>query len=262
MEFLSFNELKFKLSNLYKRNVDNVEIINIIMENEVPLIALANGFYVGEYVKSAEKIAIKKIHRDVRYVELFDSNKLTRLMSNDLEKLSTSFCKSLFGKEIECDGFIFLPKDICERLIFRLPDREALSFPCWLSDLEPYYDQSEILLEITCNSLYLTKSALSSILDKTEILTNENVDDCAELKGIHKTNRDARDRRGMARILAKYIDGNMEDKNYKLKDVAEHVIKLMKLYEVEPPKVEQIKKSIRWVVDPCARSAGVNKTKV
>lgn len=263
LEFLSFNGLKLKLSDLYKRNVDNVEIIDLVIENKIPLFALANGFYVGEYVKSADKIAIKKIHKDIRYVELFDSNKLNSLMSGDLEKLSICACKSLYGKEIECDGFIFLPKNIYERLVFRQPEKEALSFPCWQVDMMDYYDQSETILEITCNSLYLPMNTLSSVLDGTEISTNEDFDDCAELKGINKINRDARDRRGMARILAKFVEEKMKDQDYKVKDVAEEVIKIMENFNLETiPKVEQIKTSIRWSVNSSARIAGVKKRKV
>ncbi|WP_147394224.1 hypothetical protein [Acinetobacter tianfuensis] len=261
MEFLSFNGLKLKLSDLYKRNVDNVEIIDLVIENKIPLFALANGFYVGEYVKSADKIAIKKIHKDIRYVELFESNKLNSLMSGDLEKLSICACKSLYGKEIECDGFIFLPKDIYERLVFRQPEKEALSFPCWQVDMMDYYDQSEIILEITCNSLYIPMNTLSSVLDGTEISTNEDFDDCAVLEGNQKKQRDARDKRGMARIIAKYVE-SLQTGEYKAVDIADKVIAIMNEFNAnQTDKAEYMKRWIGCVLDEKARNPGIRKLK-
>lgn len=262
LEFLSFNELKAKLCVLYKRDVDNAEITRFIMENEIRLFNIAKGFCVGEYVKNAGKKAIRRIYKDIDYVEIFESNELYSLMLGDLDRLPIDRCKSLYGKEIDCDGFIFLPKDIYERLIHRHPEKEALTFPCWLADIKQYYDQSEIELLITCNSLCISGIALEAVIDGTLSSSKEYFDDCAKLKGIHKTNRDARDRRGMARILAKYIEGKMDDKNYKLIDVANEIIKIMESFNLETiPKVDQIKGFIRNEVDPCATNPGTNKRK-
>ena len=263
LDFLSFNELKVKLTNLYKRDVSNSELVDLITENSIQMFSLANGFYAGEYIKNLEKNAIKKIHKDIRYVELFESNELNSLMLGDLDKLAVRHCKSLYAKDVECDGFIFLPKDIYERLIVGYPEKEALRFPCWLTEINEYYNQTVATLAVTRNNLFIAKAALSLVLDETEYSSNEDFDDCDDLKGLQRVNRDARDRRGMARILAKYAESLKKDKNYKLKEIADEVIKIMKTFEVENiPKVEQIKSSIRWVVDPCARTSGVKKQKL
>lgn len=262
MDFLSFNELKVKLTDLYKRDVGNSEIVDLIIGNGIQLFSLANGFYAGEYVNHLEKKAIKKIHKDIKYVELFESQDLNSLMFGDLDKLALTYCKSLYAKELGCDGFIFLPKDIYERLITRYPEKEALRFPCWSTEINQYFDQSVATLEVTRNNLLISKSALSLVLDDTEHLYKEDFDDCDDLTGLQRVNRDARDRRGMARILAKYAESLKEDKNYKLKDIAVDVIRIMEEFKVEKiPKVDQIKSSIRWIVDPCARNPGSKKTK-
>lgn len=210
MDFLSFNELKVKLTDLYKRDVSNSELVDLITENSIQVFSLANGFYAGEYVKNLEKNAIKKIHKDIKYVELFGSNELNSLMFGDIDKLAVTHCKSLYAKDVECDGFIFLPKDIYERLIVGHPEKEALRFPCWLTEINEYYNQSVATLAVTRNNLFIAKAALSVELDETEYSSKE---DCDDLKGLQRVNRDARDRRGMARILAKYAESLKKDKN-------------------------------------------------
>ncbi len=261
MDFLSFNEFKVKLSDLYKRDVGNNEIVDLIIENSIQLFSLANGFYVGEYVKNIGKKAIKKIHKDNRYVELFESNELNSLMFGNLDKLSMAGCKSLYSKEIECDGFIFLPKDIYERLITRYPDNEALSFPCWLTDINRYYDESEALLEITLNSLFICKTALSSILDESVNSDIEDFDDCDVLEGNAKSQRDARDKRGMARIIAKYVESQQLDE-YKAVDIANKVIDIMNEFNAEQTqRTDYMRKWIGGVIDSKARVAGVRKIK-
>lgn len=106
--------MSLKRSSLvfYKRDVGNSEVVGLIIENDVQLFSLANGFYVGEYVKHLDKKAIKGIHKDIKYVELFQNANLNSLMFGDLDKLALTQCKSLYAKELDCDGFIFLPKDI------------------------------------------------------------------------------------------------------------------------------------------------------
>lgn len=92
MDFLSFNELKVKLTDLYKRDVGNSEIVDHIVKNSIQLFSLANGFYVGEYVNHLEKKAIKKIHKEISYIELFDNNELNSLMLGDLDKVTVTHC--------------------------------------------------------------------------------------------------------------------------------------------------------------------------
>lgn len=264
MDFLSFNELKVKLSDLYKRNVDNAETTHFIKKNALEVFTIVDGLYAGGYENVLTERLVTEIFQQIHYVELFEDRNLNSLMFGDIDKLSIDSFKKLFGIDSDCDGFIILPNDIYERMFIEKhvkgDDRE---FPLYVNDIAKYYEQSEVSLIITRNSICVSKETLEIVLDEPLTLGKEDFDDCAKLKGIHKTNRDARDRRGMARILAKYIEGKMDDKNYKLKDVADEVIKIMESFNLETiPKVDQIKGFIRNEVDPCAKNPGTNKRKV
>lgn len=264
MDFLSFNELKAKLSDLYKRNVGNAETTHFIKKNVLEVFTIVDGLYAGGYENVLTERLVIEIFQQIHYVEIFQDRNLNSLMFGDIDKLSIDSFKKIFGIDSHCNGFIILPNDIYERMFIenhvKGNDKEL---PLYVSDIAKYYEQSEVSLIITRNSICVSKKALEIVLDEPLTSGKEDYDDCAELKGIYKTNRDARDRRGMARILAKYIESKMEDKNYKLIDVADEVIQIMKSFNLETiPKVDQIKTSIRWVVDPCARSSGVKKQKM
>lgn len=262
LEFLSFNELKIKLSELYKRNVENAETTHFIKNNNLEVFTVIDGLYAGGFENVLTEKLVNEIFQEIKYVELFQNKHLNSLMFGDVEKVSIASFKKIYGIDSGSNGFITLPNDIYERMFVQEQlNGEEKDFPLFANELEKYYEQFEVSVSITRNSICISKEALEIILGEPLALGKEDFDDCAELKGIYKTNRDARDRRGMARILAKYIESNIKDKDYKLKDVADEVIKVMKLYEVKPPKVEQIKNSIRWVVDPCARNPGSKKTK-
>lgn len=263
MDFLSFNELKSKLSESYKRNVENAETTHFIKDNHLEVFTIVDGLCAGGYDNVLTEKIVKEIFLEINYVELFRDRDLNSLMLGDVDKISVDKFKKIYGEEPKCDGFIILPNDIHERMfIEKHINGDEKELPLNAHDLKKYYDTSEVKLTITRNSISVSKEALELILDAPMALAREDFDDCSKVKGIHKTNRDARDRRGMARILAKYIESNMDDKNYKLIDVAKEVIKIMESFDVEGiPKVDQIKKFIRNEVDPCASNPGTNKRK-
>ena len=263
MDFLSFNELKSKLSDLYKRNVENAETTHFIKDNHLEVFTIVDGLYAGGYENVLTERIVKEIFLEINYVELFRDRHLNSLMFGDVDKVSIDNFKKIYGVESKYDGFIILPNDIHERMfIEKHVSGDENDFPLNANDFKKYYDTSEVKLMITRNSISVSKEALELILDVPMPSAREDFDDCSKLKGIHKTNRDARDRRGMARILAKYIESNMDDKNYKLIDVANEVIKIMESFNVETiPKVDQIKRFIRNEVDPCATHPGTSKRK-
>lgn len=263
MDFLSFNELKLKLSELYKRNVENEETSHFIKDNHLEVFTIVDGLCAGGYDNVLTERIVNEIFHEINYVELFRDRDLNSLMFGDVDKISVDKFKKIYGEESKCDGFIILPNDIHERIFIESHvNGDENEHPLYADDFKKYYEQTEVTLTITRNSISVSKEALEMVLDIPLTSYKENFDDCAELKGIHKTNRDARDRRGMARILAKYIESNMEDKNYKLIDVANEVIKIMESFKVEAiPKVDQIKKFIRNEVDSCASNPGTSKRK-
>lgn len=79
------------------------------------------------------------------------------------------------------------------------------------------------------------KIALEEVLGEPLIAVQEDLADCAVLEGNEKSQRDARDRRGMARILAKYLESK-EDGDYKAIDIANKVIDLMNTFEAGQTK--------------------------
>ncbi|MEZ2902874.1 hypothetical protein ACBQ24_09035 [Acinetobacter terrestris] len=263
MEFLSFDELKANLSSTHHRNVENAETTHFIKKNKIPIFNMVNGFSAGNYENVLTLKLIKEIFRDLNYIEVFPSNELNSLMIGDMDKLSINCFKSIYDQKSNGDGFIFLPDDIYERMILECSEgEESLELPVWKEDIKKYYRPSEVLLEITRNSLCISKTDLEVAIGEPLDGGKEAFDDFAKLKGIHKTNRYARDRRGMARILAKYIEGKMDDKNYKLIDVANEVIQIMESFNLETiPKADQIKGFIRNEVDPCATNPGISKRK-
>ena len=263
MDFLSFNELKSKLSDLYKRNVENAETAHFIKDNNLEVFTIVDGLYAGGYDNVLTERIVKEIFSEINYVELFRDRDLNNLMFGDVDKISVDKFNKIYGEESKCDGFIILPNYIHERMfIEKHVNGDENELPLNADDLKKYFEQSEVTLTITRNSISVSKEALEMVLDIPLTSSREDFDDCAKLKGIHKTNRDARDRRGMARILAKYIEGKMDDKNYKLIDVANEVIKIMESFNLETiPKVDQIKGFIRNEVDPCATNPGISKRK-
>ena len=83
-------------------------------------------------------------------------------MFGDIDKLSDSRFKKLYGIESKCDGFIILPNDIYERMFNRERhlngDRREL--PLYVSDIEKYYEQSEVSLKLLRNSICVLKVKL------------------------------------------------------------------------------------------------------
>ena len=69
--------------------------------------------------------------------------------------------------------------------------------PLYINDIAKYYRPLEVLLEITRNSLCISKTDLEVAIGEPFDSGKEAFNDCAELVGIEKINRDARDRRGM-----------------------------------------------------------------
>lgn len=234
MDFLSFNELKVKLSDLYKRNVDNAETTHFIKKNALEVFTLVDGLYAGGYENVLTERLVTEIFQQIHYVELFEDRNLNSLMFGDIDKLSIDSFKKIFGIDSYCDGFIILPNDIYERMFIenhvKDDDKEL---PLYINDIAKYYRPLEVLLEITRNSLCISKTDLEVAIGEPFDSGKEAFNDCAELVGIEKINRDARDRRGMARILASYIESQKVVGEYKSIDIAKEVINIMNIYNAQ-----------------------------
>ncbi|EXR50333.1 hypothetical protein [Acinetobacter baumannii] len=262
MDFLSFNELKSKLSELYKRNVENAEATHFIKDNHLKVFTIVDGLYAGGYENVLTEKLVKKIFQEVNYIEIFRDRYLNSLMFGDVDKVSVDKFKKIYGEESKCDGFIILPNDIHERMfIEKHVNGDENELPLNVDDLKKYYDQSEVSITITRNSICVSKIALEEVLGEPLIAVQEDLADCAVLKGNEKSQRDARDRRGMARILAKYLESK-EDGDYKAIDIANKVIDLMNTFEAGQTKDPlNMKRWISCVLKEDAKKPGVRKLK-
>lgn len=262
MDFLSFNELKVKLSDLYKRNVDNAETTHFIKKNALEVFTIVDGLYAGGYENVLTERLVTEIFQQIHYVELFEDRNLNSLMFGDIDKLSIDSFKKLFGIDSDCDGFIILPNDIYERMFIEKhvkgDDREL---PLYVNDIAKYYEKSEVSLIITRNSICVSKEALEIVLDEPLTLGKEDFEDCAVLEGNEKSQRDARDKRGMARIIAKYVE-SQQSGEYKAVDIADKVIDIMNEFNAkQTQRTDYMKTWIGGVIDSKARTAGVRKLK-
>ena len=116
MDFLSFNELKSKLSGLYKRNVENAEAMYFIKDNHLEVFTIVDGLYAGGYENVLTEKLVKKIFQEVNYIEIFRDQHLNSLMFGDIDKLSICIFKKIYGLDSHYDGFLILPNDIYERM--------------------------------------------------------------------------------------------------------------------------------------------------
>lgn len=262
MDFLSFNELKLKLSELYKRNVENAETTHFIKDNNLEVFTVVDGLCAGGYNKVLTERIVNKIFLEINYVELFRDRDLNSLMFGDVDKISVDKFKKIYGEESKFDGFIILPNDIHERIfIENHVNGDENERPLYADDFKKYYEQSEVTLTITRNSISVSKEALEKVLDIPLTSCNENLDDCAELEGNEKSQRDARDRRGMARIIAKYVE-SQQSGEYKAIDIADKVIELMNAFEAKHTKDPlNMKRWISCVLNENAKKPGVRKLK-
>lgn len=262
MDFLCFNELKSKLSELYKRNVENAEATHFIKDNHLKVFTIVDGLYAGGYENVLTEKLVKKIFQEVNYIEIFRDRYLNSLMFGDVDKVSVDKFKKIYSEESKCDGFIILPNDIHERMfIEKHVNGDENELPLNVDDLKKYYDQSEVSITITRNSICVSKIALEEVLGEPLIAVQEDLADCAVLEGNEKSQRDARDRRGMARILAKYLESK-EDGDYKAIDIANKVIDLMNTFEAGQTKDPlNMKRWISCVLKEDAKKPGVRKLK-
>lgn len=262
MDFLSFNELKSKLSESYKRNVENAETTHFIKDNHLEVFTIVDGLCAGGYDNVLTERIVKKIFLEISYVELFQDRDLNSLMFGDVDKISVDKFKKIYGEESKCDGFIILPNDIHERMfIEKHVNGDENKLPLNTENLKKYYEQSEVSISITRNSICVSKIALEAVIDEPLISLQEDSDDCAVLEGNEKSQRDARDRRGMARILAKYLESK-ENEDYKAIDIANKVIDLMNTFDAGQTKDPlNMKRWISCVLKEDAKKPGVRKLK-
>lgn len=262
MEFLSFNELKVKLSKLYKRDVENAETTHFIKNNHLEVFTVVDGLYAGGFENVLTEKLVTKIFQKIDYVELFKDKHLNSLMFGDIDKLLIDQFRKIYSVSSDCDGFVTIPNDIYERMFVQEHlSGEAKDFPLFLDDLKKYYEQSEVSVCITRNSICISKEALEIILDEPIISIKEDYDDCAVLEGNEKIQRNARDKRGMARIIAKYVESHQSGE-YKAVDIANKVIDIMNEFNAkQTDKSEYLKRWIGCVLDEKARNPGVRKIK-
>lgn len=205
---------------------------------------------------------MKEIFQEINYVELFQDKYLNSLMFGDVDKVSIASFKKIYGIDSNGDGFITLPNDIHERMFVQeqLNDEEK-DFPLFVNELEKYYEQSEVSISITRNNMCISKDALEILLGEPIISIKEDFDDCAVLEGNEKSQRDARDKRGMARIIAKYVE-SQQSGEYKAVDIADKVIEIMNEFNAkQTQRTDYMKTWIGGVIDSKARTAGVRKLK-
>jgi len=262
LEFLSFNELKVKLSELYRRNVGNAETTHFIKNNHLEIFTIVNGLYAGRFENVLTEKLVKEIFQEINYVELFQDKHLNSLMFGDVDKVSITSFKKMYGIDSNGDGFITLPNDIQERMFVKgqLSDKEK-DFPLFTNELEKYYEQSEVSLTLTRNSICVSNFILEEVLGEPLTSVQEDLNDCVALEGNKKIQRDARDRRGMARIIAKYVESQQCDE-YKAIDIAIKVIEIMDGFNAnQTDKPEYMKRWIGCILDEKARNPGIRKIK-
>ena len=262
LEFLSFNELKIKVSEYYRRNVGNAETTHFIKNNHLEVFTVVDGVYAGRFENVLTEKLVKEIFQEINYVELFQDKHLNSLMFGDVDKVSIASFKKIYGIDSNGDGFITLPNDIHERMFVQeqLNDEEK-DFPLFVNELEKYYEQSEVSISITRNNMCISKDALEILLGEPIISIEEDFDDCAVLEGNEKSQRDARDKRGMARIIAKYVE-SQQSGEYKAVDIADKVIEIMNEFNAkQTQRTDYMKTWIGGVIDSKARTAGVRKLK-
>ena len=262
LDFLSFNELKAKLADFYKRDVENAETMRFIKDNHLEVFTVVDGLFAGGYENVATEKLVKEIVQEVDYVEVFKDKYLNNLMLGDIDEVLIDSFRKICGKDSSFDGFILLPTDIYERMVIETQlDSGEKELPMFADDIKKFYVQSEVSIALSRNSICVSKIALEEILGAPLISVKEDLNDCAVLEGNEKSQRDARDKRGMARILAKYLE-SQEHGEYKAIDIANKVIELMNGYEAGQTKDPlNMKRWISCVLKENAKKPGIRKLK-